>query len=193
MQSIFLYDNSTGNLELDTYEILLVKEFETLWNIERNKCPEDPTGVKRLRAWKEFRYMFLMLDFKSPYFEYKEHEKHDAAMNDSGLTQEEWNDPDFKAACRKYLEIQDSSRILSLIRTAFRTLEKMRVSLDNIDFEERDDNRKPIFKPKDVLADIASIGIMRDKLRDLETAYKKDLIDSKVKNRGDIEPGLDDS
>ena len=27
---IFLYDNVTGNLKINTYEILLVKEFETL-------------------------------------------------------------------------------------------------------------------------------------------------------------------
>lgn len=66
-------------------------------------------------------------------------------MKDSGLTEEEWNDPDFRAAVRKYIEIKDSSRILSLIKTAFRTLEKMRVSLDNIDLEERDPiNNKPI-------------------------------------------------
>lgn len=49
----------------------------------------------------------------------------------------------------------------------------MRVSLDNIDFEERDNNLKPIFKPKDVLADIASIGTMADKLKELELSYKK--------------------
>nr|DAE20084.1 MAG TPA: hypothetical protein [CrAss-like virus sp. ctYsL76] len=72
-------------------------------------------------------------------------EKHKAAMEDSGLSEEEWNDPTFRAAVRKYIEIKDSSRILSLIKTAFRTLEKMRVSLDNIDLEERDPvNNKPI-------------------------------------------------
>lgn len=30
MQDIFLYNNSTGSLELNTHEILLVKEFEAL-------------------------------------------------------------------------------------------------------------------------------------------------------------------
>lgn len=49
----------------------------------------------------------------------------------------------------------------------------MRVSLDNIDLEERDNNSKPIFKAKDVLADIASIGVMADKLKELELNYKK--------------------
>ena len=72
-------------------------------------------------------------------------EKHNAAMEDSGLTNEEWQDPTFRAAVRKYIEIKDSSRILSLIKTAHRTLEKMRVFLDNIDLDERDPvTNKPI-------------------------------------------------
>lgn len=192
MQDLFLYDNATGSLRINEYGILLIKEFKTLWDPERNKCKEDPKGLKRLRAWKEFRYIWLMIDWKSPYQQYLEQERHLAALEDSGLTDDEWNDPDFRAACRKYQEIKDSSRILSLIKTAYRTLEKMRVSLDNIDFEERDNNLKPIFKPKDVLADIASIGTMADKLKELELSYKKDLLTTTSKNRGDVEEGFDD-
>lgn len=48
--NLFLYDNSTGSLKLDLHEILLVKEFDTLWDLERNKCKEDKKGEKRLRA-----------------------------------------------------------------------------------------------------------------------------------------------
>lgn len=192
MQDLFLYDNATGSLRINEYGILLIKEFKTLWDPERNKCKEDPKGLKRLRAWKEFKYIWLMIDWKSPYQQYLEQERHLAALEDSGLTNDEWNDPDFRAACRKYQEIKDSSRILSLIKTAYRTLEKMRVSLDNIDFEERDNNLKPIFKPKDVLADIASIGTMADKLKELELSYKKDLLTTTSKNRGDVEEGFDD-
>lgn len=192
MQDLFLYDNATGSLRINEYGILLIKEFKTLWDPERNKCKEDPKGLKRLRAWKEFKYIWLMIDWKSPYQQYLEQERHLASLEDSGLTDDEWNDPDFRAACRKYQEIKDSSRILSLIKTAYRTLEKMRVSLDNIDFEERDNNLKPIFKPKDVLADIASIGTMADKLKELELSYKKDLLTTTSKNRGDVEEGFDD-
>lgn len=191
MQNIFLYDNATGSLKLNTYEILLVKEFEALWDLDRNKCSEDTTGQKRLRAWREFKYIWLFVDWKSPYQQYLEMEKHKAAMEDSGLSEEEWNDSVFRAAVRKYIEIKDSSRVLSLIKTANRTLEKMRVSLDNIDLEERDlVSNKPIWKAKDVLADIASIGTMMDKLKELELNYKKDVMESNNKLRGDITPGF---
>lgn len=191
MTDIFLYDNATGSLRLNTHEILLVKEFEALWDLDRNKCSEDPTGKKRLRAWKEFTYIWLFADWKSPYQQYLEMEKHKAAMNDSGLTEEEWNDSLFRAAVRKYIEIKDSSRILSLIKTAFRTLEKMRVFLDNIDLDERDSTtNKPIWKGKDILDNIASIGTMADKLKELELNYKKDVMESNNKLRGDVAPGF---
>lgn len=193
MTDIFLYDNATGSLKLNTHEILLVKEFEALWDTDRNKCSEDPTGKKRLRAWREFKYIWLFADWKSPYQQYLEIERHKAAMEDSKLTDEEWNDPLFRAAVRKYIEIKDSSRILSLIKTAFRTLEKMRVSLDNIDLEERDPvNNKPIWKAKDILDSIGSIGTMADKLKELELNYKKDLLSTQKKARGDHEEGFMD-
>ena len=193
MSDIFLYDNATGSLQLNLPEILLVKEFDALWDLSRNKCKEDSKGVKRLKAWKEFKYIWLFCDWKSPYQQYLEMEKHKAALEDSGLTEEEWNDPTFRAAVRKYNEIKNSSRVLNLIKTAYRTLEKMRVSLDNIDLEERDANQKPIFKAKDVLADIASIGVMADKLKELEVNYKKEQMQSGIKNRGDATPGFMDN
>lgn len=193
MQDIFLYNNSTGFLELNTHEILLVKEFEALWDIDRNKCEEDPTGKKRLRVWKEFKYIWLFADWKSPYQQYLEMEKHNAAIEDSGLTDEEWQDPTFRAAVRKYIEIKDSSRILSLIKTAHRTLEKMRVFLDNIDLDERDPmTNKPIWKGKDILDNIGSIGTMADRLHDLEEKYKKDLLENSKTLRGDREVAYDD-
>mgnify|MGYP000828889453 CR=1 FL=1 len=46
---------------------------------------------------------------------------------------------------------------------------------------------------KDVLADIASIGVMADKLKELELNYKKDQMQSNAKNRGDVKPGFMDS
>lgn len=67
----------------------------------------------------------------------------------------------------------------------------MRVSLDNIDLDERDVvNNKPIWKAKDVLNDIATIGVMNDKLKELELNYKKDVISSSNKLRGDVEAGF---
>lgn len=191
--NIFLYDNATGSIKLDLHEILLVKEFGDLWDVNRNKCKEDPSGSKRIRAWKEFKYIWLYADWKSPYQQYLESEKHMAALKDSGLTEQEWKDPVFRAAVRKYIDIKESSRVLTLLKTGYRVLEKLRVSLDNIDLEERDPmTNKPIWKAKDVLDSIGSIGPMMDKLKELELNYKQELMESSSKLRGDTQPGFMD-
>jgi hypothetical protein len=58
------------------------------------------------------------LSWASPYADYTEQERHEACLQDAGLTEDEWNDPTFRAACRKYRELQNSSRILKLIKAA---------------------------------------------------------------------------
>jgi len=189
----FIFNNADNTLEIDEYSILLVKEFKDLWDKERNKCKEDKTGKLRLRAYKELTYIYLVLDFKSPYFQYKEEEKHTAALADSGLTEDMLKDEVFLAAFRKYKEIQDSDAILSLIKTAYNTLFKLQVFLDNIDFEEDIDNDgRLLYKPKEIFDSIASIAVMRTKLQELEITHKKNLAAAN-KVRGDTELGFMDS
>jgi hypothetical protein len=50
----------------------LVKEFAKLMDNDRNKCKEDPTGELGLRAFREFTYIWLALDWKSIYADYTE-------------------------------------------------------------------------------------------------------------------------
>ena len=145
--NFFVYDNAENRLSIDEYSILLVKEFKDLWDITRNKCKEDKTGKLRLRAYKELTYIYLVLDYKSPYFQYLEKDKHESALDDSGLKEEDLKDEKFLAAYRKYQEIQESDPILSLIKTAFKTLHKMQVFLDNIDFNlDVDADGRPLYK-----------------------------------------------
>lgn len=187
----FVFDDVTNTLRINECPILLIKEFKTLWDKDRNKCKEDKTGNERLRAFKEFTYIYLMLDFKSPYYKYLEQEKHEAAILDSGLTDEDLKNPEFIDAYNKYQEILYSDPILSLIKTAYRTLYKTQVFLDSIDFTEIDDMGKPLYKPKDVMLDISTIGKMREALNELEEKHKNSLsADSNV--RGDVELGFDE-
>lgn len=188
---IFIFDNATNTLRINEYSILLIKEFADLWDIERNKCKEDKTGKDRLLAFKEFTYIYLSLDYKSPYFAYLEQDKHYAALVDSGLESEHIKDPLFVAAYNKYKEIQSSDPILSLIKTAHHTLYRTQVFLDSIDFTEIDEMGKPLYKPKSVIEDIASIAKMRNSLIELEEQHKKGLL-SQSKLRGDTEPGFDE-
>lgn len=190
--NIFVFDNVNNCLKVNDYEILLVKEFAALWDQKRNICKEDKTGEKRLKAKKELTYIYLTLDFKSPYFKYAERDKHEAALDDSGLDESDLKDPDFSAAYHKYDEIQNTDPILELIKTAYKTLRKTRVFLDSINYvEDIDSEGRPLYKPKDVINDISSIAKMRTQLQELEVAYKENLV-AGTKLRGDNEPGFMD-
>lgn len=191
--NVFIFDNTENVLRIDEYSILLVKEFKDLWDVSRNKCKEDKTGKLRLKAYKEFTYIYLVLDFKSPYFQYLERDKHSAALIDSGLTENDLKDEAFLNAYHKYQEMQDADPILALIKTAYKTLHKMQVHLDNIDFEEVDSEGRPLNKPKDVIADLGGIAKMRTQLQELEVTHKKNLAEAGAKVRGDSELGIFDA
>ena len=99
--NFFYYDETNNILRIDEASIFLVKEFKALLDPKRNKCKEDKTGTKALLAFKELTYIYLMLDFKSPYFQYTEQDKHEAALADSELTENDLKDPLFIAAYQK--------------------------------------------------------------------------------------------
>ena len=150
MIKVFQYDNVTGKVELNTPEILLIREFAALMDIKRNKCKEDPEGKYKLRAFREFTYIYLAIDWMSPYRDYYEQDRHQEALRDANITEEEFNNPEFRAACRKYRALQDETRSIKLLKAAQNVIDKFVDYFNNIDVEERDEQTgKPIYKTKE--------------------------------------------
>ena len=188
----FLFDNSTNSVVVNEPEVLLIKEFAALWNNDRNKTKGDPKGIKKTRAHRELTYIWLMLDWTSPYVDFDEQERHQECLKDAGLTEKEWNDPDFRAACRKYRELQNSSRALKLIKSAQGVVDKITDYFNNIDIEERDPvTGKPIFKTKDVMAELSNVSNVVEQLKTLEFLYKKEQ-EQQSGLMGDVEGGFMD-
>ena len=188
----FLFDNSTNSVVVNEPEVLLIKEFAALWNNDRNKTKGDPKGIKKTRAYRELTYIWLMLDWTSPYVDFDEQERHQECLKDAGLTEKEWNDPDFRAACRKYKELQNSSRALKLIKSAQGVVDKITDYFNNIDIEERDPTTgKPIFKTKDVMAELSNVSNVVEQLKTLEFLYKKEQ-EQQSGLMGDVEGGFMD-
>lgn len=171
----FLFDNSANDVQINTPEILLIREFAALWEPSRNKTKEDPKGSKRTRAFREFTYIWLMCDWASPYSDYTEQERHEEAMKDAKLTEKEWTDPTFRAACRKYRELQNSSRSLKLIKAAQDVVDKITDYFETLDLQERDPvSGKPIFKTKDIMAELSNVSDVIEQLKTLEVLYKRE-------------------
>ena len=179
IQNIFQYDNMHNRVELNMPEILLVKEFAELVKCERNICKEDPKGIKGLRAFREFTYIWLALDWKSPYSDYPEQERHKEALNDSGITEEEFNNPEFRAACRKYRQLQESNRSIKMLQAAQNTVDNFIDYFNTVvDLSERDANGKPVFKTKDIIAEISSLSKVHEELKILEGQVKKEMMET---------------
>lgn len=186
---IFLFDNGLNRVVINEPEILLIREFSALWTDERNITKEDPKGHLKTRAFRELTYIWLMLDGNSPYFTYSEQERHSQCILDAKLTEEEWSDPTFRAACRKYRELQDSSIALQFLKSAQNVVFKIKDYFDTLDLQERDPMGKPILKTKDVIAELDSADKALEALKRYEANYRQEL-EAKTNIRGDVDVGF---
>mgnify|MGYP003609567804 CR=1 FL=1 len=191
MIRLFEYDNMKMKVVINEPDILLIQELKALFDNERNKCKEDKTGEKRLRAFRELQYIYLAIDWRSPYKEFTERERHDCALKDAEITQEEFDDSVFRTACRKYKSLQETSKIGSLLQSQLVLMERMKIYYDTLDLDERDINGKPVFKMKDVMAESASTSKMIEGILALIELHKREQ-EQETALRGDHEPGMFD-
>lgn len=181
--NIFNFDSLNKTLEINEPEVLLVKEFKAL--LER-----DNSSMKE-RVTKELTYIYLAIDWKSPYNQYSEQERHEEAINDSGLSESEFNDPLFREACRKYRTLQDSNKSIKLLEAAKRAADQFIDYFDTIvDLNERDNNGKPIFQAEKVMKEMAQLHKVHEELVTLENEVKKELTEQST-IRGGGEDGFD--
>lgn len=192
MLKFFGYDTTTNKIVVNQPEVLLVKEFADLWTNERNKCPEDPEGNKKLRGFRELVYIYMAIDWGAPGSKDTPANRHKYAMEASGLTEEEFNDPVFKAACNKYRELQDSSSTVGPMIQMFRNkLHEIQLFIESIDYNERTDTGTPVFKVKDTFDSMQQLSKVLQSLKVLEAEYKEELQEASGL-RGDTSPGMFD-
>lgn len=192
MIKFFAYDSERNNIIVNEPEILLIKEFADLWTNERNICEQDPTGEQKLRGFRELVYIYIAIDWNAPGSKDTPANRHKAALEASGLTDEEYNDPIFRAACNKYKELQDSSSVIGqVVATYTNKIHEMQEFIKSIDYNERSDTGMPIFKIKDTLAEMQNLSKALDALKELENKYKAEQNEN-TGLRGDTTPGMFD-
>ena len=161
-------------------------------DVKRNKCPEDTSGKNKLRAYKEFAYIYLFFDWESPLANEPEQDRHQEALDNSGLTSEQFEDPEFRSACKMYESIQNRNINLRLLRACMSSVDKLIFYFENVDINERDEvTGKPIFSSKDLISNIKNAKELVASLNELEIQVKKDL-ESDSGLRGGVEAGFFD-
>lgn len=185
MINFFVYDNVNSKLELNEPELLLIKEFKEL--LERDKTKN------KSRFWKELTYIYLAICWKSPYSQYSEQERHEEALRDSGLSEKEFNDPSFRAACRKFRDLQDSNKSIKMLNAAKAAADKFIDYFEVIvDLNERDQNGKPIYSAEKVMKEVSNLTKVHQELVQLENQVKRELTEQTTLRAGavdDFDPG----
>ena len=162
--NVFDYDQRSGTVILNSADLALIDEFRTI--IKRDKD----------RADREFTYIYLAIDWKSPYNGYSEQERHEAALQDAHITEEEWNDSLFRAACRKYRALQESNRYVRLLKSAELVTDKIIDYFNNVDLEERDEQTgKYVNKVADIQKAMENASKQIETLKMIESLVKKEI------------------
>ena len=162
--NVFDYDQRSGTVILNSADLALIDEFRTI--IKRDKD----------RADREFTYIYLAIDWKSPYNGYSEQERHEAALQDAHITEEEWNDSSFRAACRKYRALQESNRYVRLLKSAELVTDKIIDYFNNVDLEERDEQTgKYVNKVADIQKAMENASKQIETLKMIESLVKKEI------------------
>ena len=190
--NIWDYNQKTGRAQLLTADLVLIDEFKKLLEPSRNKCDEDPSGLEHIRADKEFTYIYLAIDWKSPYANYSNQEKHEAALKDAHISEEEWNNPEFRAACRKYVALQDSNRYVRLLQSAQEVTDKIIDYFHNVDLQEQDEQGKYLVKVKDVQAAMKEAADQIETLKQIESLVKKEVMEQSQIRGGAVEGFMPD-
>lgn len=178
--NVFVYDNVNNRLEINEGEIFLITEFKNLLNKDQSKDKE--------LAFKELTYIYLALDWKSPYNQYTELERHEEALRDSGLTEEEFNNPVFREACRKYRTLQESNLSVRMLNAAKLGAQQFIDYFTIIaDLNERDVNGKPVFDAKKHFETMSKMHDLHEELTSLENLVKKELTETSTLRAGAIE------
>ena len=186
--NIWDYNQKTGRAQLVTADLVLIDEFKKLLEPSRNKCKEDPSGLDHIRADREFTYIYLAIDWKSPYSNYSEQERHEAALQDASITEEEWNDSDFRAACRKYRALQESNRYVRLLKSAELVTDKIVDYFNNVDLEERDEQTgKYVNKVSDIQKAMENAAKQIEVLKQIESLVKKEITEQSAIRAGATE------
>tara|TARA_R100000322_G_scaffold152954_1_gene111047 strand:+ start:42 stop:545 length:504 start_codon:yes stop_codon:yes gene_type:complete len=121
---------------------------------------------------KELSYVYHMCDHNSPFAVYEEQERSEHVIN--SIFKKKWSpDTKVKAACDKYLELKETHAI-KLLKAARSAVNKLRKYFEVVDLTDIDDNGRPIYNAKDLVANLSKMADVVSGISKLEELVKKE-------------------
>ena len=188
--NLFILDDNY-KVTINKIEILLVPEFAALWEPVRNKSDRDKNGYNRLRAYSEFKYIYLAYDWESPYKGFTEQDRKNSAIEETGLTPNELSDPKLISAIQKYQKIQVTPQ-MRLLESAYRAVDELTLFYNTVDLQERDEYNKHIVDSKKIVDSLGNLSKTVAGLESLELVVKRQKEANAKQVRGDVPLGTFD-
>ena len=166
-----------NNLATPSAYALAIKEFKKIYKRDRS------TGKEK--SLKEFAYIYFICSHNSPYRVYDGEEK-EMKIIESIFGEGKW-EPDevVKAACVRYESLMDTHAV-KLLKAARNSVKKLELYFQDIDLTTLDDNGKPIYSAKDLVANLTKVGDVVQGLSKLEDIVKREE-QEKANTRGGVE------
>ena len=145
-------------------------------------------SIKEFKDLKvdELAFIYFMVDHRSPFSIYEWDQRLVEVKNSIFGEDKKWT-PSTKllGACDKYDKLIETSAV-RLLKAAKSSIVKLEKYFRDIDLHLMDDNGKPIFHAKDLIANLSNMGKVVDGLTRLEDIVKKEEQAANT-NRGGIE------
>jgi hypothetical protein len=157
-----LFDlDKNGNI-IPQADTLCVPAFKLIWDRDKDK--------NKSVALKELTYLYLAVDYQSPYTNFPIDKKESIIIKD--LFDKGWKpDVDLLKAKKFYIEA-NQTHSLRLLESARYACDKLSDYFNKVNFAKTDDNHKFLFNVDDVANNISKIGKIIESL---------DIVESKLK------------
>jgi len=161
-----IFNLANNKVVFDT-ELLLIPEFKALWDADKNKTKD--------LAFKQFAYIYFIIDSGSPYSNFPEHKRKELVGKDifKGEVKET---PGLKAAMDKYVQMSESptQRLLTSVKSK---IDDVASFLKNTEITE--DSLAPVLKA------IESTSKLVSQLATLEDAVNKEKATDATRRAGE--------
>ena len=163
---------------------------DQLIQIVDNKGVPSPyaLSIKEFKNLKveELAFIYFMVDHKSPFSVYEWDQREIEVKNSIFGENNKWKpSKNLLGACDVYDKLIETSAV-RLLKAARESIVKLEKYFRDVDLHLMDDNGKPIFHAKDLIANLSNMGKVVDGLTRLEDIVKKEEQAANT-NRGGIE------
>lgn len=168
------YINDSYEVELNREWIVMIPEFQAL--IKRDKGSRgDYRGDLKLKAKKEFAYIYFVLDFTSPLRNWSLEDKKLEALRYVGLDVADIDDKVMEAYTTYEVLLAQSSRSLRTLQALHAGQDKIDAYFREVDFEKVDKQGKAFYSPEQYMNNITKLPKMNAAVKEYEKQVEEDL------------------